>query len=108
MTIIPDYLKPGDEIRIVSPASVVEGDYIEKTIKAIDELGYKVSLGKHVRSVFNQFAGTDEERLEDFQRALDEPGVKAIFCARGGYGSVRILPHLDFTNFRWKPEIKMD
>lgn len=104
MTVIPAYLKTGDEIRIVAPASVVEGDYIEKTVKAVNELGYNVSLGKNVHAVHNQFAGTDEERRRDFQQALDDPDVKAIFCARGGYGSVRILPQLDFSQFRKHPK----
>ena len=65
------FLKPGDEIRIVAPASVVEKEYITNTVEALQGLGYRVSLGKHVLSVFNQFAGTDQQRRTDFQQALE-------------------------------------
>jgi muramoyltetrapeptide carboxypeptidase len=98
------FLKAGDNIRIIAPASVVEKDYIEKTILALQELGYKASLGEHVFSVFNQYAGTDEQRLQDFQTAIDDPDVKAVFCARGGYGSIHLIQKLNFLTFRRKPK----
>jgi muramoyltetrapeptide carboxypeptidase len=100
----PDFLSPGDEIRIVSPASAVEGDYIDKTIQALQRLDYKISLGKHVRSVHHQFAGEDQERLEDMQAAFNDNNVKAIFCARGGYGSIRIADKIDLSAFRKNPK----
>ena len=53
-------------------------------------------VGKHVFSQDNHFAGTDDERCEDFQKALDDPKISAIWCARGGYGTVRILDKLDY------------
>jgi muramoyltetrapeptide carboxypeptidase len=98
------FLKTGDEIRIVAPASAVERSYIESTFKSLELLDFRPSLGKNVFSVFNQFAGTDEQRRKDFQQALDDVSVKAIFCARGGYGSIRILDSLDFKSFRKTPK----
>jgi muramoyltetrapeptide carboxypeptidase len=56
--------------------------------------------GRHLYGSSNQFSGTDEERAADFQAMLDDPEIKAIFCARGGYGSVRIIDRLDFSHFR--------
>lgn len=94
----------GDEIRIISTASVVEKQYIESTADSLKELGFKVSLGEHVFSGFNQFAGSDAQRAEDLQRALNDPEVKAIFCARGGYGSVRILDLPDYKTFLENPK----
>jgi muramoyltetrapeptide carboxypeptidase len=93
----PPRLLPGDEIRIVAPASAVERDYIEKSMESLVNLGYRATLGKNAYSVFNQFAGTDKERIADFQNAIDDPKVKAIFGARGGYGSVRIIDKIDFS-----------
>lgn len=98
------FLNPGEQIRIIAPASVVERDYIVNTVQSLEALGYKVSLGKYIFSVFNQFAGTDEQRIQDFQEGIDDSEVKAIFCARGGYGSVRIINSLDFSSFREHPK----
>jgi muramoyltetrapeptide carboxypeptidase len=101
---LPDFLSPGDEIRIISPASVVEKDYIFKTVHALEKLGYKVSLGNHVFEEYHQFAGEDKNRIEDVQQALDDDRVRAIFCARGGYGSIRIMDKLDFSAFMQRPK----
>jgi len=100
----PAFLLPGDEIRIISPASAPEKDYIDKTAQALQKLGYKVTLGKNALTVYHQFAGEDNLRLEDAQSAMDEKQVKAIFCARGGYGSIRIIDKLDFSHFRENPK----
>jgi muramoyltetrapeptide carboxypeptidase len=103
-TIIPRALKKSDEIRIVAPASAVEKDYIDKAIHSLIELGYTVSLGKFTMNHHHQFAGTDAERAEDFQEAIDDPSVAAIFCARGGYGSIRIIDLIDFNSFAENPK----
>jgi muramoyltetrapeptide carboxypeptidase len=102
--VIPPALQKGDEIRMVAPASVVRKDYLDKATEALSELGYKVTIGKYIFSEYNQFAGNDQERLSDFQDALDDQAVKAIFCARGGYGSIRIIKKLDFSLFRRQPK----
>ena len=97
-------LKSGDTIGIVAPASVVNKNYIDKTVKSLTELGFKVELGRNIFKEFHQFAGTDEQRKFDFQSALDNNNIKAIFCARGGYGAVRIANQLDFSGFRKCPK----
>jgi muramoyltetrapeptide carboxypeptidase len=100
----PASLSNGDEIRIVAPASVVEEEYVHNAAKALSDMGYHVTYGKLVFTTDNQYAGTDAQRLSDFQEALDDRKVKAIFCARGGYGSIRIVNRLDFTVFRKEPK----
>lgn len=100
----PPILKAGDTVCIVAPASAVEKSYIEKTAKSLTDLGYKVVIGDNVFKKYNQFAGMDAQRLADFQLALDDESIKAIFCARGGYGSARIIDSLDFSDFRKKPK----
>ena len=73
-------------------------------IKILQQWGYEVVEGKHLLGDLNQFSGSDQERASDFQAMLDDPSIKAIFCARGGYGSVRIIDMLDFSCFRKNPK----
>ncbi len=96
----PPALKEGDEIRIVAPASIVKKESVDKATEVLSELGYQITLGKHIFSEYNQFAGSDAERLSDFQDAIDDHNVKAIFCARGGYGSLRIIDKIEFSGFQ--------
>ena len=104
--ITPDYLKKGDSIAIVAPAGILKNkeEVVQKAKELAESWGLKVVLGKHVFNQENHFAGTDNERAADFQKALDAPNIKAIWCARGGYGSVRILDKLDFTKFKKQPK----
>lgn len=102
----PAYLKVGDTIAIVAPAGILKGRKatIEKAEKLAESWGLKVVVGKNVFNQNNHFAGTDSERCQDFQDALDNPNIKAIWAARGGYGSVRILDMLDFSTFKKHPK----
>ena len=102
--ITPAYLKHGDTIGIVSPGAQITKDKIENAIKILKRSGLKVRLGKHVMSKSNYFAGTDKERTADFQNMLDNVNIKAILCARGGYGTLRVIENLDFTNFLKNPK----
>ncbi len=102
--ITPPPIKPGDKIRIVSPAGKVAEKYVLPAVEWLTRQGYKVELGKHVFNTHFQFAGTDAERLEDLQTALDDPETSAIICSRGGYGTVRIVDKLDFSGFRKHPK----
>ena len=96
MAVIPSFLKPGDGVIILATArKVAQGD-IAGAINWIEENGWKPILGEHLFSSHFQFAGTDIERLSDLQNALGNPEVKAILCARGGYGSLRLLDALVF------------
>lgn len=103
----PPYLKKGDKIAIVAPAKQIILGELEEAIQLIEEWGFVPVLGKNIYQSYNlgyRYAGTDEQRAEDFQWALNNPEVKAIWCARGGYGCVKIIDLLDFTLFKQQPK----
>jgi len=102
----PAYLQKGDTIAIVAPAGILKNKVaiIDKAKALAESWGLHVVYGKNVFSQGHHFAGSDEERASDFQKALDNPNIKAIWAARGGYGSVRILDKLDFTKFKENPK----
>ena len=102
----PPYLKSGDTVAIVAPSGILKNrtTEIEKAKNLLKSWGLHVVIGKHVFSQANHFAGTDDERCEDFQKAMDDASISAIWCARGGYGAVRILDKLDYTKFKKKPK----
>jgi muramoyltetrapeptide carboxypeptidase len=101
----PAYLKVGDTLAIVAPAGILKNQQaIEEAVKLVEAWGLHVVLGKHLFGNNFHFSGTENERIEDFQTALDAKNIKAIWCARGGYGTVRIIDDLDFTEFKKKPK----
>ncbi len=102
----PPYLKAGDTVAIVAPSGILKhrNEEVERAKRLLKQWNLNVVVGKHVFNQANHFAGTDQERCEDFQNALDNPNVKAIWCARGGYGTVRILDKLDYTKFLEQPK----
>ncbi len=102
----PPYLKAGDTVAIVAPSGILKNrnEEINRAVKLLDSLGLHAIVGEHVFKKADHFAGTDDERCEDFQNALDNPKVSAIWCARGGYGTVRILDKLDYTKFKQHPK----
>ncbi|NCI51552.1 LD-carboxypeptidase [Sediminibacterium roseum] len=102
--IIPPFLKAGDVIGITSPAGYITEKEIEPAVIQIKSWGLNVLQGETIGKRDYTFGGTDEERRNDFQSMLDNPDVKAILCARGGYGVVRIIDQIDFTRFRKKPK----
>ncbi|MCF8296051.1 MAG: LD-carboxypeptidase [Saprospiraceae bacterium] len=102
--ISPDYLKKGDKIAIISTARKISPEEIEPSVKIFESWGLEVVLGENLFWEYNQFAGSDEQRTFDFQQMLDDPTVKAIICARGGYGTVKIIDNIDFTNFIKNPK----
>lgn len=101
---IPSYLKPGDTIGITAPAGYISRADVQAAINKITDWGFKVQLGNTIDKKDFTFAGTDAERLADFQQMLDNGRIKAILCARGGYGLVRIIDAIDFTRFQRKPK----
>jgi muramoyltetrapeptide carboxypeptidase len=101
---IPPNIMPGDKIRIISPAGKVKEEFVLPAAEWLHNQGYRVELGKHVFSSHFQFAGTDKQRLEDLQTALDDPETAAIICSRGGYGTVRIIQQTDFSKFLTHPK----
>ncbi|MDI9365694.1 MAG: LD-carboxypeptidase [Flavobacterium sp.] len=102
--IIPPYLKPGDTIGITSPAGYISLQDIEPAVVQITSWGFQVKIGTTIGKRDFTYGGTDVERLQDFQAMLNDHSVKAIMCARGGYGAVRIIDKIDFTNFRKHPK----
>jgi len=104
--VTPPYLKQGDSIVILAPAGILKNrqETIFKAKKLAESWGLKVVLGKHIFNKNSHFAGTDAERTADFQKALDNPNIKAIWSGRGGYGSVRVLDKLDYTTFLQHPK----
>ncbi len=101
--ILPEFLKAGDLVALVCPASFVTGE-LEDAHKLLRSWGLRVKKGITVTSRLHQYAGSDELRTADLQAALDDPEVKVIFAARGGYGTVRIIDRLDFTKFVANPK----
>ncbi len=79
------------QIRIISPSGVIDPSYIDGASARLRAWGFAVSEGKHARSSWGRFAGTDEERLSDLIEAINDPTVDIILCARGGYGLQRII-----------------
>lgn len=102
--ITPNFLKPGDTVAIVSTARKVSKEELEPGLQLLEEWGLKPLLGKTIAAEQNQFAGNDALRTADFQAMLDNPTVKAIWCARGGYGTVRMVDGLDFSEFKKHPK----
>lgn len=100
----PPYLKPGDIIGITSPAGFITVEEIQPAIQLVETWGYKVKIGNAIGKRDFSFGGTDAERAADFQQMLDDPAVKAILCARGGYGSIRIVDDLNWSRFRQRPK----
>ncbi|MDX6180531.1 LD-carboxypeptidase [Flavobacterium sp. Fl-77] len=102
--ISPSYLKSGDKVGIVSTAKTVSYKEVEEGLEILKSWELDPVIGKNAFNVYGFFAGTDQERLEDLQAMLDDASIKAIIFTRGGYGTVKIIDQLDFTNFRKKPK----
>lgn len=102
--ITPKNLNAGDSVSIVAPAGFINPEQVSASIKTLTSWQLKVVLGKNIYARHFNFAGTDEQRASDFQEAIDNPEIKAIFCARGGYGVIRILDKIDWTHFVNNPK----
>lgn len=101
----PPFLIKGDTVGIVCPAGFMALAKVKSCIDEFQNWGYKVKIGKTVGGTStNYFSGTDDERLNDLQQLLDDDNVKAILCARGGYGISRIIDRIDFTKFLQHPK----
>lgn len=103
-TILPPFLQEGDCIALAASARKVSPEEMAPAIQFLRNEGFNVIESEHLYSERHQFSGTDEMRAHDFQTLLDQPDVKAILCARGGYGTVRIIDKLDFTRFCQQPK----
>lgn len=102
--ITPPFLKPNDTVAIVCTARKFFPEDAQPAIQLLESWGLKVKLGNTIGLDACQLGGTDAERIADFQAMMDDVTVKAIWCARGGYGTVRIIDALDFTIFKQHPK----
>jgi muramoyltetrapeptide carboxypeptidase len=101
---IPPSLRPGDTIAIIPTARAITVEELRDGIALAESWGLKVRLGAGIGRKHFQQAGTAEERAADLQSALNDPAVRAIWCARGGYGTVHLLDHLDLSALRRDPK----
>jgi len=102
--ILPDFLKEGDTVAIVSPCSKVNRAYILGAKSILKSWGLKVIIGRHAYSSSGTFAGGVGVRLEDLQNVMDCERVKAILCSRGGYGAIHLIENINFTEFSKHPK----
>jgi muramoyltetrapeptide carboxypeptidase len=102
--ITPPFLKPGDTVAIVCTARKFSAEEAKPAIELLDSWGLQVRLGNTIGLNNFQLGGTDAERAADFQAMMNDENIKAIWCARGGYGTVRIIDALDFTQFKKHPK----
>lgn len=100
----PELLKAGDGVAIVATARKISEAELAPSIRLFESWGLRVMLPENIYAECDQFAGTDEQRAADLQWALDNEEVKAVICARGGYGTVRIIDKIDFSKFAQSPK----
>lgn len=100
----PAYLKKGDTVAIVCTARSYFREEAEQAVSLFESWGLQIEFGTTIDVNVNQLGGTDEQRTDDLQRMIDNPNIKAIWIARGGYGTVRIIDKIDFLNFIDNPK----
>ena len=101
---IPQYLKPGDKVAVIAPAGKADPVKQQAAREIINSWGLDVVEGKNLFKTHGYFAGTDGQRLEDLQKVMDDPSVRAVFCYRGGYGLSRIIDRLELNRFLKNPK----
>jgi muramoyltetrapeptide carboxypeptidase len=102
-TVCPPFLRPDDEVCIISTARKVDPGFIDDAKGVLESWGLKVRFGQNLFGADNQFSGTDNDRLNDLNDAIRDPEIKAIFCARGGYGTARICDGMDMKALSNQP-----
>lgn len=106
--IFPESIKKGDTIGFVAPAFPIKEEERDRGVRFLEQMGYRVKLGeglKHLYNFHNYLAGDARQRAEDLNRMFADPEVKAIVCARGGYGSAHIMRYLDYDMIKRNPKI---
>lgn len=101
---IPQFLQSNDEIRILTPSGAIDPAFIDGAKRVFASWGLNPTEGTFARNEYGRFGGTKEQRIADFQAALDDPNVRAILCSRGGYGVAQIIDKIDFTKFVDSPK----
>ena len=101
----PKILREGDTIGIISPSTRPDQNYLEKGVQWLEAKGFRVEMGNHVLDRRGYLAGYDQDRADDLMRMFERKDIDAIWCAQGGYGSMRVLKYLDFTVVKENPKI---
>ena len=101
---VPEYLRPGDTVAIAAPARKISPEEVAPAVRLLEEAGFHVYYDDRLFAQEHQFAGSDALRAGYLQELLDNPDIKAVWCARGGYGSVRIIDRLDFRRLPDQPK----
>ncbi|MEG0795452.1 MAG: LD-carboxypeptidase [Odoribacter sp.] len=100
----PPYLQPGDKVALVSPAGIIESQHISNAIEVLRAWDLQPIVGQYATATYGYFAGTDQQRAHDMQWAMDDEDIRAIFCTRGGYGCMRIVEQLDYSQLQGSPK----
>lgn len=101
---IPPFLQKGSIVRLVSPAGVIDSKLVDGAAECLMNWGLSVRVGKYATIRNGRFAGTKHQRLSDLQEALDDADCRAIFCTRGGYGTIQIIDELNWEGFMKNPK----
>jgi muramoyltetrapeptide carboxypeptidase len=101
----PKLLSPGDTVMFIAPAGPPKKDEVLRARERIEDRGYNVKMRDDIFDVEGYLAGTDERRAEELMQAFTDDEVDGILCARGGYGTMRILDRLDFDAIRKHPKV---
>jgi muramoyltetrapeptide carboxypeptidase len=101
----PPALRPGDLIGIVAPASNIKPEMLEEGCRELERLGFRTLYRPGITTAYRYFSGTDERRAAELLEMIRNPEVRAIFCARGGYGTGRIIPYIEPELLRANPKI---
>jgi len=104
MSLVPPFLKEGDAVVIIATARKISDEELNPTIEILNSWGLKPELAPNLFKSHYQFSGSDKERTEDLQWALDHKTAKAILIARGGYGTLRIIDNVEFSEFKKNPK----
>ena len=102
--IIPPKLNRGDKVALIATARHISKSELLPAIEIIHKWGLQIEYGENLFKIHNQFAGSEKERSDDLQKMLDDKSIKAVFCVRGGYGTVRIIDKIDFSFFLNNPK----
>tara|TARA_Y100000589_G_scaffold56301_1_gene46626 strand:- start:8153 stop:9067 length:915 start_codon:yes stop_codon:yes gene_type:complete len=100
----PPYLRQGDKIGLISTARKISKEELQVAIEHIESWGLKIKFGKNLFNSYHQFSANDNKRTKDLQTMLDDDNIKAIICARGGYGTVRLIDKINFSKFQKNPK----
>ncbi len=103
--ILPPRLKKGARVGLITPGSYIPDRDLNKAIQNLETLGFRPVQAPNLRAKRGYNAGTDQQRLDDLHQMFADPDIDAVWCARGGYGCTRLLPHIDYDLIRNHPKV---